>query len=164
MALIKNIAIKITVAKMMKANSRIAFKKPAWLNNRWFLGASVFYALMFILGSVRSLERSVIWTFNDKLLHFVAYSIITALIYLGLKSRPIGEFLLPRFLSCLAIVLLAGALDEIGQFFVGRDSSFDDWLADAAAAVVLLIGVAFAHALIWAWQQFRGPNPEEDES
>jgi len=139
----------------MMSNQKFILKKPEWLSNRYFLVASAFYVAMFVLGSIRTLERTFIWTFNDKLLHFLAYSFLTVLVYIGLRSRPIGEFFLPRTLACLAIVCVAGALDEIAQYFVGRDSSFDDWLADSAAAVVILFFVAIGHLLFWAWSQYR---------
>ena len=120
---------------------------------------------MFLLGSVRSLERSFIWTFNDKLLHFAAYAVLTVLVYLGLRSRPIGQFFLPRILWCLVIVTGLGALDEIAQYLVARDANFDDWLADTAAAIVILLFVAIGHGLLLVWQLFR-PNPEvlDDQS
>ena len=155
MGRIKSIAIKIMDPMTKMIVKKFIPQKPQWLSNPWFLGATIFYGAMFILGSVRSLERTFIWTFNDKLLHFTAYFVLTALIYLGLKTRPIGELFFPRSLATLAIVAGAGALDEIAQYFVGRDSSFDDWVADTAAAVVLLILVALVHGLIWTLEMYR---------
>lgn len=153
----------------MTMHNKFHLHQPRWLGgiiapiitNRWLLAASTLYALMFVLGSIRALERSLIWTFNDKLLHFGAYFVLTALIYLGLRLRPVGEFFLPRALTCLATVFCLGALDEIAQYFVGRDPSFDDWLADAAAAVILLLIVGVGHAIARAWSQYN--NPAQDE-
>jgi len=133
--------------------------KPDWLNNRYLLLASLFYGLMFVLASIKGLERTFIWTFNDKLLHFAAYSVLTALVYLGLRSRPSGEFFLPRLLWCWAIVCGLGALDELAQALVARDASFDDWLADIAAAIVMLLLIALGHSLRLLWNLYR-PNDD----
>ena len=121
--------------------------KPQWLKNRYFLIATVFYLAMFILASMHVLESSLIWTFNDKLLHFAAYLFLTSLVYAGLRSSADGEFFLPCILWSLAISWGAGAIDEIAQYFVGRDSSFDDWLADAAASVVAALIISLGHLI-----------------
>ncbi|WP_280774861.1 VanZ family protein [Polynucleobacter sphagniphilus] len=147
----------------MKAR-KFTLQKPKWLENRYLLIACVFYVAMFFLGTIRALEHSLIWSFNDKLLHFLAYFFLMTLIFIGLQSRPIGEFFLPRALACLAIISVAGALDEIAQYFVGRDSSFDDWLADAAAAVVFLLLMALKEFLLWAWAQYQAQEDGESES
>ena len=118
------------------------------LGNPFLAIASAFYLAMFILGSIRSLEHTLIWTFNDKLLHFAAYSVITVLVYFGMAKQPIGEFFLPRILSSLALVIGLGAFDELAQYFVGRDSSFDDWLVDSAAAVFILGAIAIGHGML----------------
>ena len=126
-----------------------------WLKNPYLLAACVLYVLMFVLGSIRILERFFTHAFNYKLLHFVAYLILTILVYVGLKSRPIGEFFAPRVLWCWLIVSGAGAIDEIAQFLVARDPSFDDWLADTAAAIFTLLFIVLGHGLLWVWHWYR---------
>lgn len=137
-----------------------ALKRHDWLNNRYLLAALVFYGLMFVLGSIKALERSLIWTFNDKLLHFVAYAILTALIYLGLRSRPIGKFFLPRILACWTLVSGLAALDELAQILVARDPSFDDWLADTAAAIVMILFLVLGHGLMGIWNLYRSAQDQ----
>ena len=132
---------------------------PQWINNRYFLIAAIFYAAMFILASMHVLESSLIWTFNDKLLHFVAYFFLTIMVYLGLRGSPIGEFLLPRMLWCFGLVSGAGALDEFAQYFVGRDASFDDWLADTAAVIIALMIILLGQIVI---KMFRPATALED--
>jgi VanZ family protein len=124
------------------------FHKPQWINNRYFLIAAIFYVVMFILASMHFLESSLIWTFNDKLLHFLAYFFLTIMVYLGLRSSPIGEFLLPRILWCFVLVSGAGALDELAQYLVDRDSSFDDWLSNTAAVIVVLLLIVLGTSVL----------------
>ena len=71
---------------------------------------------MIILASFKFLERSFIWTFNDKLLHFVAYAILAGLIFLGWRNKTF----LPRLVHTLLILGVLGALDEgmAGRAFV----------------------------------------------
>ena len=126
-----------------------------WLKSPYLLAACVFYALMFVLGSIRILERFFIHAFSDKLLHFGVYLILTVLVYMGLKSRPIGEFFAHRVLWCWLIVSGMGAIDELAQFFVGRDPSFDDWLADTFAAIFTLMFITLGHGILWVWHWYR---------
>ena len=142
---------------------KITLHQPEWLKNRYFLAASVFYVAMFILGSMQMLERTLIWTFNDKLLHFVAYFCLTGLVYIGMMMRPSGELFLPRMLWSLVIVSGAGALDEFAQYFVGRDSSFDDWLADTAASNTLLLLIVIGHTVHRIWINNRQPKEGDSE-
>lgn len=136
---------------------------PNWIKNPYLLVATVFYVLMFVLGSIRVLEHYFIWTFNDKLLHFVAYLVLTTLVYQGLKSRPIGEFFMPRILWCWAIISGAAAVDEIAQYFVGRDPSFDDWLADIAATIFMILLLTLGHGVLWVWHWYR-QNQNQNQS
>jgi len=75
---------------------------------------------------------------SDKLLHFVAYFILTLLLILSLREARL------RFAAAIAtasvIALAYGVADELVQKLVGRHCSLRDWLADAAgvAAAVLL--------------------------
>jgi len=159
----RSTATKITAPKTMIVKPGMA-RLPDWLHNRYLQCALLFYGAMFVLGSFRALERSFIWTFNDKLLHFAAYFVLTVLVYLGLRSRPSGELFLPRMFWCLAIASGAGALDEIAQYLVGRDSSFDDWLADTAAAIVILCAITAGHLLHALWQRLHPPPEPRDDS
>ena len=141
--------------------------------NPWLLFAWAFYWSMVILGSFKFLERSVIWTFNDKLLHFCAYAIIAVLIFVGWANIPF----LPRLMTTLGIVALLAGVDEFVQNFTGRDPSFDDWLADMAGTILALIGVTGFMVARWLWRAYRsgqwrqafsellhpeGLDPEED--
>jgi len=122
--------------------------------NPWLLSAWTFYWVMIILASFKFLERSFIWTFNDKLLHFVAYAFLGGLIFLGWRNKTF----LPRLVHTLGIVGVLGALDELIQNFTGRDPSFDDWLADMAGAILMLMGCIGLMILRWLWRTYRAGN------
>ena len=109
---------------------------------------------MIILASFKFLERSFIWTFNDKLLHFVAYAILAGLIFLGWRNKTF----LPRLVHTLLILGVLGALDEFLQNFTGRDPSFDDWLADMAGAILMLMGFIAFLIVRWLWRTYRSGN------
>ena len=122
--------------------------------NPWLICAWSFYWLMVILGSFKFLERSFIWTFNDKLLHFLAYACLSGLIFIGWRNKPF----LPRLMITLGILSVLAAIDEILQNFTGRDPSFDDWLADMAGAILSLIVLTLYIILRWLWQTYRSGN------
>jgi len=71
---------------------------------------------------------------SDKVIHFLAYGLLTGLLFLALwVSRPSMRWL-P--LIVLGIIMAYAAFDELTQPIFHRDCEFGDWLADSAAAVV----------------------------
>ena len=141
--------------------------------NPWLLFAWAFYWAMVILASFKFLERSFIWTFNDKLLHFCAYAILAGLIFIGWANKSF----LPRLMTTLGILALLAGIDEFLQSFTNRDPSFDDWLADMAGAILTLIALTGFMVVRWLWRAYRsgswqqaffdllhpeGLEPEED--
>jgi VanZ family protein len=122
--------------------------------NPWLLTAWAFYGSMVILASFKVLERSFIWTFNDKLLHFVAYGVLAALIFIGWRNKTF----LPRLMHTLLSLVVLGALDEFVQSITARDPSFDDWLADMAGGILMLMGITGLMILRWLWRTYRSGN------
>ena len=75
----------------------------------------------------------------DKPAHFFAFALITALLLHGTAGQA------P--LAILAAVVAFGAMDEVHQLFVpGRTADIADFIADAAAAAVVI-------GLLWAWKE-----------
>jgi VanZ family protein len=71
---------------------------------------------------------------SDKLIHFLAYGLLSGLLFLALWiSRPNLRWL-P--LIVLGIIMAYAAFDELTQPLFHRDCEFGDWLADSAAGVV----------------------------
>lgn len=125
------------------------FQKNLWLVSAWIL-----YLLMVVLGSFKILERGFIWTFNDRLLHFVAYGFLSALIYMGLRNKTF----LPRLMHTLFSLAVFGIADELLQNLTGRDPSFEDWLSDMAGAILVLTGIVIFKILGWCWRTYQADN------
>ena len=123
-------------------------------NNRFLISAFAFYLLMLLLACIRPLERSLISMFNDKLLHVLAYMVITALIYRGLYL----QFFIERLLATLAMVGSLGALDELLQLGSShRVADFEDWLYDMLGAVFVLAILLAYHT---ATRFYRGQSED----
>src|SRR3954467_1216517 len=71
---------------------------------------------------------------SDKLIHFLAYGLLSGLLFLAVwMSRPNLRWL-PA--GGLGVVVVYAAFDEITQPLFHRDCEFGDWLADSAAGVI----------------------------
>jgi len=67
----------------------------------------------------------------DKLVHFIAYGVISVLLGMILKSKPL--------LVILVLVVLIGAADEFHQIYIpGRHAGLDDLSADFFGALAAL--------------------------
>ena len=120
-------------------------------NNFYFAVAAIFFITMIILSSIGDFEKQLIWLFNDKLLHLIAYSILSMLIYLGLGGHLLSKIALTFF-----VVSGLGAIDELIQnFFPNRDPSFDDWLVDCLGCIATVGFMAIIQSFL--------PNKENDE-
>jgi VanZ family protein len=130
----------------------------SFARNRWLLAALSFYLLMLVLATVKVFERGLIGSFNDKLLHLLAYALISALIYRGLQF----EFLIERLLAAIGLVGVLGAFDELLQLTSShRVSEFDDWLYDMAGAVLFLLGVIALHLVKTIYRTYTNPDSDK---
>ena len=93
--------------------------------------------------------RGLFALFNDKVLHFQAYFLLGAMAGAALKRREAG------MRAVIGLTVLGAALEVI-QFFVGRDASVYDELANTLGAVS---GAIFARAIVeamrrrWAYKE-----------
>ncbi|MEW6404842.1 MAG: VanZ family protein, partial [Chloroflexota bacterium] len=72
--------------------------------------------------------------------HFLAYAILTLLVYRPLRHRK------RAFLMAFLIASLYAASDEWHQTFVpGREGTVRDWGIDLAGSIVALIALAWLH-------------------
>lgn len=97
--------------------------------------------LMIALGAIPGKAQALSTAVYDKLLHFLAYALLSSLVYSGLEGRPAR-----RALRTVAIVGALGALDEMVQALMPyREANWIDWKVDMMAAVssVLLLMLLF---------------------
>ena len=122
-------------------------------------GALALYLVMLIFASNSFLERTLIGMFNDKILHFLIYSIIAALVYRGL----VLEFFIERLLATLGIVGGMAAVDELLQLVSNhRVADFDDWLYDVLGAVFVLMCVLAYRSITQVIANVRNANGDEE--
>ena len=109
--------------------------------------ALVSYWLIAFLGTHIPIPPSivVIPRGGDKVLHFLGYAVLGALL-MGLRAS-LGEFRWPSVVGRACFCACYGAFDEITQKLVGRNADVADWCADLLGAscgllaIVLLVRV-----------------------
>jgi VanZ family protein len=74
---------------------------------------------------------------SDKVLHGVEYAVLGGLCYRAFRWGANGQVASQALLFAVIAASLYGITDEVHQFFVPfRESSWQDWLADTAGAVI----------------------------
>jgi hypothetical protein len=102
------------------------FRKPRYWSA---IGLSL---LVVILGSIRGARADIGRYASGPMLHFLAYAILTLLIFSGSAGTPLA-----RASKAALTVMILGAIDETVQnFFSFRDASVIDWGVDCSAAAV----------------------------
>ena len=97
-----------------------------------FRAAFVLYVLIVGLGSIPGARAEVGQIASGLVLHALAYSIITFLLFTGSDGRPTGIAL-----RAWLIVAIMGALDEFVQSFLPyRNATVHDWMVDVAASFI----------------------------
>ncbi|NMM38589.1 MAG: VanZ family protein [Glaciimonas sp.] len=112
-----------------------------------FRAAFVLYVLIVVLGSIPGARADVGRVASGLVLHGLAYSIITFLLFTGSNGHPTGKAL-RAWLS----VAIMGALDEFAQsFFPYRNAAVGDWAVDVAASF-------FTVFLLWIFSLKNTPT------
>lgn len=99
---------------------------------RWtyLIAAITLFILMLALGSYPGNAQALTEKINDKILHFLAYSLLTALIYLSLNSTKREKFFIT-----LCIMFALSLTDEYIQSMLSfRTASLLDLSVDLLAA------------------------------
>jgi hypothetical protein len=101
-------------------------------------------AAIFILSSLPRLPAPP-GIFTDKHAHFVAYGVLSALVFRALAGGRRADFTLGRGLAAIAIATTYGVTDEWHQSFVpGRQAEWPTWRPTRSAP-------RLAAAALWAW-------------
>jgi VanZ family protein len=94
--------------------------------------AFIFYLLIIALGSIPHARAAIGQLASGVILHSLAYSVITILLFSGIRGN-----LFKKALQTLLIVALMGALDEsVQSLFPYRTASIGDWLVDCSACII----------------------------
>lgn len=105
--------------------------------------AFAFFALMVAIGAIPGNATAASAMVNDKILHFVAFTCLSGLIFCGLAGRPFG-----RAVRTLLAIALLGGLDETIQIFMPyRSADWADWEFDMLAALSCVVVLTVLHML-----------------
>ncbi|WP_211464137.1 VanZ family protein [Collimonas silvisoli] len=104
--------------------------------------ASIFFVLLLSVGSVPGYARAASAVVDHRILHFVAYGFLSALIYSCLGGAP------ARRARCtlLAIAVLGGLDESLQSFLPYRNGDFSDWGCDMLAVLSCVAVLAFFQA------------------
>jgi VanZ family protein len=107
---------------------------------RWT--AFAFFAAMLLAGAIPGKAEALSAVIYDKLLHFIAYSILSALVYGALEGG-----LWRRALLAVAAIGLLGAFDEAVQALLSyRHGNLFDWQVDLLAACLTVGALSMLQA------------------
>jgi hypothetical protein len=102
------------------------------LRVRRFQAALAMCAAILIAGSIPGARAEIANLASGLVLHSIAYSCITFLLYTGMTGTRRD-----RMVRAVLIVMLMGAADELLQSFLPyRTGALTDWLVDCSAALV----------------------------
>ena len=102
---------------------------------RWtyLVAAITLFVLMLALGSYPGNAQALTEKINDKILHFLAYSLLTALIYLSINSSKREKFIIT-----ICIMLALGLTDEYIQSMLSfRNASLLDLSVDLFVLILI---------------------------
>lgn len=105
--------------------------------------ALIYALLIFVVSAVPSITPpTFVFVLEDKILHFIEYSIFSALLFLAFFTSG-KEFLKKHVFLISSLIGIAYAVsDELHQKFVpGRSCEFFDFLADSLGIIVIQIGI-----------------------
>lgn len=104
---------------------------PLPTRRRFLFAAVAFFLLMIAAGSVPGKAEAASALVGDKLLHVLAYTLLTGLVFGALRGRPVS-----RGVRAVLTVAMLGAVDESIQALLPyRHANWADWKFDLMAAV-----------------------------
>ena len=107
----------------------------------YWLPVALYAGTIFYLSSLSHPEEQLppllLEKISDKALHAVEYAVLGGLCYRAFRWGVSGQVASQALLFAIVSASLYGMTDEGHQFFVPfRESSWQDWLADTAGAVI----------------------------
>ena len=115
---------------------------------RYWLPLLIYVGLIFLLSSLSKIPYSILGFVPDKLLHFVEYALLAALIARAIYSLPKPSAWWVVLLITFVAVAILGTLDELYQSAIPRRSpELLDWVADVSGG--LLGGICYLFLKLW---------------
>lgn len=112
-----------------------------------YFGLTFYCAFIFWLSSQQTLPAPMWFDQQDKLYHAAAYAIMGCLAWRCFRYTAKTPIILALF--SVAFCSLYGASDEWHQSFVlGRNSSWEDWLADTIGAIIAVVMLSKVVAMV----------------
>jgi hypothetical protein len=107
------------------------------------VAASIFSAVMIVADTLPGSAAAISLMMNNRLLHFLAYLLLSGLIYYSLADGPV-----PRVLRALLFIALLSCLHQLVQATTLDRFVFTNWAFDLLTALCCL-------ALLCGWQTLR---------
>jgi VanZ family protein len=102
----------------------------------------LFFVVMIIVGSVPGQANHLSAHVHDKLLHFLAYGLMSILSFQSITGSRIA-----RTLVSLLLIASLGLIDESIQYFLPyRNASLADWCFDIATAIAVIFFLGLRHS------------------
>src|SRR5687768_325302 len=99
---------------------------PLSTRRRFLFAATAFFLLMIAAGAVPGKAEAASALVGDKLLHVLAYALLTGLVFGALRGRPVS-----RGVRAVLAVAMLGAVDESIQALLPyRHANWADWKFD----------------------------------
>lgn len=112
----------------------------ASMSRHSLMAASVAFVLIVIAGILPNAAHAVSSIVPDKVLHFIAYGMLSLLFYYGLPARA---SLAARVLATWLLIAMLGALDEAIQSLMPyRNADMLDWLCNMTASLTCITVLA----------------------
>lgn len=118
------------------------------IQSRWmwyWLPVIAYASLIFYLSSLphpeEDLPKFLFEKLGDKLLHVIEYAVLALLCYRAFRWAAVPRVAQQAVLLAIVTASFYGMTDEVHQAFVPfRESSWLDWVADTAGAVIGAVG------------------------
>jgi VanZ family protein len=120
------------------------------IQSRWiwyWLPVVAYASLIFYLSSLphpeEDLPKFLFEKIGDKLLHLIEYSVLAILCYRAFRRAAGPRVAQQAVMFAILAASFYGMTDEVHQAFVPlRESSWLDWIADTAGAVIGAVGAS----------------------
>lgn len=112
-----------------------------------YLPLCVYWILLFILTTIPPDKIPQVFSYQDKIEHFIAYLILSFLLMLSLHFQKKNEMVSRKsFLFTIIFLIAYATIDEVHQIYIpGRYCDITDWLADVTGGI---IGIIFSNYFI----------------